>query len=68
MEVGVDIVVLLDMMDGCIGVICEMLESDGYIYMWIMVYLVKFVLVFYGLFCDVVGLVFNLGKGNKMIY
>lgn len=67
-EVGVQVVVFLDMMDGCIGVICEVLEFVGYINVWIMVYLVKYVSVYYGLFCDVVGLVLNFGKGNKVIY
>lgn len=67
-EVGVDVVVFLDMMDGCIGVICEVLEVEGYIYICIMVYFVKYVLSYYGLFCDVVGLVGNLKGVDKKIY
>lgn len=33
-----------------------------------MVYFVKYVLNYYGLFCDVVGFVGNFKGGNKFIY
>lgn len=33
-----------------------------------MFYVVKYVFVFYGLFCDVVGLVVNFGGVDKKIY
>lgn len=67
-EVGVDIVVFFDMMDGCIGSIWKVFEEVGYINMCIMVYFVKYVFVYYGLFCDVVGFVVNIKGGNKKIY
>lgn len=57
-KVGVDFVVFSDMMDGCILIICEVLEDEGFYDIGIMSYSVKYVLVFYGLFWDVLDSVF----------
>ena len=43
------------MMDGRIGAIREMLESDGHIHTRIMAYAAKFASAFYGPFRDAVG-------------
>ncbi|WAS54519.1 porphobilinogen synthase [Burkholderia ambifaria] len=67
-EAGVDIVAPSDMMDGRIGAVREMLESDGHIHTRIMAYSAKFASAFYGPFRDAVGSASNLGKGNKMTY
>lgn len=66
-EVGVDILGFLDMMDGCIVVLCVMLEMNGYQDVVILFYVVKYVSGFYGLFCDVVGVLGWL-VGDKKIY
>ena len=67
-EAGVDIVAPSDMMDGRIGAIREMLESEGHIHTRIMAYAAKFASAFYGPFRDAVGSAANLGKSNKMTY
>ena len=67
-EAGVDIFAPSDMMDGRIGAIREMLESDGHIHTRIMAYSAKYASAFYGPFRDAVGSASNLGKGNKMTY
>ncbi|WP_186012275.1 porphobilinogen synthase [Burkholderia gladioli] len=67
-EAGVDIVAPSDMMDGRIGTIREMLESEGHIHTRIMAYSAKYASAFYGPFRDAVGSASNLGKGNKMTY
>jgi porphobilinogen synthase len=67
-EAGVDIVAPSDMMDGRIGALREMLESEGHIYTRIMAYAAKYASAFYGPFRDAVGSAANLGKGNKMTY
>ncbi len=67
-EADVDIVAPSDMMDGRIGAIREMLESDGHIHTRIMAYSAKFASAFYGPFRDAVGSAANLGKSNKMTY
>ncbi len=67
-QAGVDIVAPSDMMDGRIGSIREMLESEGHIHTRIMAYSAKFASAFYGPFRDAVGSAANLGKGNKMTY
>ncbi|MEX3605665.1 MAG: porphobilinogen synthase [Burkholderia sp.] len=68
-EAGVDIVAPSDMMDGRIGTIREMLESEGRIHTRIMAYSAKYASAFYGPFRDAVGSASNLGKGsNKMTY
>ncbi len=65
---GVDIVAPSDMMDGRIGAVREMLESEGYIHTRIMAYAAKYASAFYGPFRDAVGSAANLGRGNKMTY
>ncbi|WP_186262948.1 porphobilinogen synthase [Burkholderia gladioli] len=67
-EAGVDIVAPSDMMDGRIGTIREMLESEGHIHTRIMAYSAKYASAFYGPFRDAVGSASNLGKSNKMTY
>ncbi len=67
-EAGVDIVAPSDMMDGRIGAIREMLESEGHIHTRIMAYSAKYASAFYGPFRDAVGSASNLGKGNKTTY
>ncbi len=67
-QAGVDIVAPSDMMDGRIGAIREMLESEDYIHTKIMAYSAKFASAFYGPFRDAVGSATNLGKSNKMTY
>ncbi|GLU34389.1 porphobilinogen synthase [Trinickia caryophylli] len=67
-EAGVDIVAPSDMMDGRIGALREMLESDGHIHTRIMAYAAKYASAFYGPFRDAVGSATNLGKSNKMTY
>ncbi len=67
-EAGVDIVAPSDMMDGRIGALREMLESDGHIHTRIMAYAAKYASAFYGPFRDAVGSASNLGKSNKMTY
>lgn len=67
-EAGVDIVAPSDMMDGRIGALREMLESEGHIHTRIMAYAAKYASAFYGPFRDAVGSATNLGKSNKMTY
>ncbi|WP_118184153.1 porphobilinogen synthase [Paraburkholderia phosphatilytica] len=67
-EAGVDIVAPSDMMDGRIGAIREMLESENHIHTRIMAYAAKYASAFYGPFRDAVGSASNLGKSNKMTY
>jgi porphobilinogen synthase len=67
-EAGVDIVAPSDMMDGRIGAIREMLESEDHVHTRIMAYAAKFASAFYGPFRDAVGSATNLGKSNKMTY
>ena len=67
-EAGVDIVAPSDMMDGRIGAIREMLESENHIHVKIMAYSAKYASAFYGPFRDAVGSASNLGKSNKMTY
>ena len=67
-EAGVDIVAPSDMMDGRIGALREMLESEDYIHTRIMAYAAKYASAFYGPFRDAVGSATNLGKSNKMTY
>jgi porphobilinogen synthase len=67
-EAGVDIVAPSDMMDGRIGALREMLESEDHIHTRIMAYAAKYASAFYGPFRDAVGSTANLGKSNKMTY
>jgi porphobilinogen synthase len=65
---GVDIVAPSDMMDGRIGAIRHILETNGHINTRIMAYSAKYASAFYGPFRDAVGSAANLGKGNKKAY
>ncbi|KAG0289085.1 hypothetical protein BGZ96_007248 [Linnemannia gamsii] len=65
---GVDIIAPSDMMDGRIGAIRAMLESEGYRNTKIMAYAAKYASAFYGPFRDAVGSASQLGKSNKMTY
>jgi porphobilinogen synthase len=67
-EAGVDIVAPSDMMDGRIGAVREMLESENHVHTKIMAYSAKYASAFYGPFRDAVGSASNLGKSNKMTY
>ncbi|MBA1446979.1 MAG: porphobilinogen synthase [Chromatiales bacterium] len=65
---GADVVAPSDMMDGRIGAIREILESNGYIHTRILAYSAKYASSFYGPFRDAVGSAANLGSGNKYSY
>lgn len=65
---GADIIAPSDMMDGRIGAIRAMLESEGYRNTKIMAYAAKYASAFYGPFRDAVGSASQLGKSNKMTY
>lgn len=67
-EAGVDIVAPSDMMDGRIGALRQMFESEGRIHTRIMAYAAKYASAFYGPFRDAVGSAATLGKSNKMTY
>ena len=67
-EAGVDIVAPSDMMDGRIGAIRDMLESERHIHTRIMAYAAKYASAFYGPFREAVGSASTLGKSNKMSY
>lgn len=64
--VGVDIIVLSVMMDGQVVVICVVFDGVGFVYILVMSYVVKYVSVYYGFFCEVVGSV--LSKGDCVSY
>lgn len=61
MEVGVDIIVLSNMMDGFVVEICCGFDEVGYYNILIMSYGVKYVFSFFGFFRDVVDLVLLFG-------
>ena len=65
---GVDIVAPSDMMDGRIGAIRHILETNGHVHTRIMAYSAKYASAFYGPFRDAVGSAANLGKSNKKVY
>ncbi len=67
-QAGVDIVAPSDMMDGRIGVIRSILESNNHINTQILAYSAKYASSFYGPFRDAVGSARNLGTGNKYSY
>ncbi len=67
-EAGVDIVAPSDMMDGRIGAIRQVLESNQHINTQILAYSAKYASSFYGPFRDAVGSAGNLGSGNKYSY
>ncbi len=67
-EAGADIVAPSDMMDGRIGAIRQVLESNEHINTLILAYSAKYASSFYGPFRDAVGSAGNLGSGNKYSY
>jgi len=67
-EAGVDILAPSDMMDGRVGAIRRMLESERLIHTQIMAYSAKYASGFYGPFRDAVGSAANLGRSDKKTY
>ncbi len=67
-QAGADIVAPSDMMDGRIGEIRDVLESEGFVNTRILAYSAKYASNYYGPFRDAVGSAANLGKGNKYTY
>ena len=67
-EAGSDVIAPSDMMDGRIGAIRDMLETNGFVDTKIMAYSAKYASAYYGPFRDAVGSSAMLGKGNKMTY
>ena len=67
-EAGCDIIAPSDMMDGRVGAIRAMLESQGHTEMMIMSYAAKFASGFYGPFRDAVGAGRKLGSAGKKTY
>lgn len=65
---GADIVAPSDMMDGRIGAIRQLLESEGFINTRILAYSAKYASSFYGPFRDAVGSAATLGSANKYSY
>lgn len=65
---GADIVAPSDMMDGRIGAIRQVLESNGQRNTRILAYSAKYASSFYGPFRDAVGSSAALGKANKYNY
>ncbi len=65
---GADVVAPSDMMDGRIGDIRDVLESEGHVHTRILAYSAKYASSYYGPFRDAVGSAANLGKGNKNTY
>jgi porphobilinogen synthase len=67
-QAGADIVAPSDMMDGRIGAIRNVLETNGFVNTAILAYSAKYASHYYGPFRDAVGSAGNLGKGNKNSY
>lgn len=67
-QTGADIVAPSDMMDGRIGAIRNVLETNGFVNTAILAYSAKYASHYYGPFRDAVGSAGNLGKGNKKSY
>ncbi len=67
-QAGADVVAPSDMMDGRIGAIREILDSQEFIHTRILAYSAKYASSFYGPFRDAVGSSANLGAGNKYTY
>ncbi len=67
-QAGADIVAPSDMMDGRVGEIRDVLESEGFVNTRILAYSAKYASSYYGPFRDAVGSAANLGKGNKYTY
>lgn len=67
-EAGCDIIAPSDMMDGRIGRIRGVLDSEGFEQVAILSYAAKYASAFYGPFRDAVGSSANLGKAGKRTY
>jgi porphobilinogen synthase len=67
-EAGADVVAPSDMMDGRIGAIRQVLETEGFPNKQILAYAAKYASSFYGPFRDAVGSAANLAGGNKYSY
>ena len=67
-QAGADVVAPSDMMDGRIGAIRDLLESEGYLNTLILSYSAKYASSYYGPFRDAVGSAGNLKGGNKYTY
>lgn len=67
-QAGADIVAPSDMMDGRIGAIRSVLETNGFVNTAILAYSAKYASSYYGPFRDAVGSAGNLGKGDKKSY
>ncbi len=67
-QAGIDFVAPSDMMDGRIGRIREVLETEGLIQTRILAYSAKYASSFYGPFRDAVGSSASLGQGDKHTY
>ncbi len=67
-DAGADVVAPSDMMDGRIGAVREVLESEGHRNTRILAYSAKYASSYYGPFRDAVGSAANLGGGNKYTY
>ncbi len=65
---GSDVIAPSDMMDGRVGAIRGMLESEGLVNTRIMAYSAKYASGYYGPFRDAVGSASLLGKGDKATY
>lgn len=66
-EVGVDLIGFSDMMDGWVGVIWEVFDDEGFEYVGIISYMVKYFFVYYGFFCEVFDFVLCV-VGSKLIF
>lgn len=67
-QAGCDIIAPSDMMDGRVGAIRNMLESNGFHDVMIMSYAAKYASAFYGPFRDAVGAGRKLGGDGKKTY
>jgi porphobilinogen synthase len=65
---GADVLAPSDMMDGRVGVIRDILESNGFVDTVILSYAAKYASSFYGPFREAVGSSANLGKASKKTY
>ena len=65
---GCDIIAPSDMMDGRVGAIRSMLETDGYADIIILSYAAKYASAFYGPFRDAVGAARKLSSDGKKTY
>lgn len=65
---GADVVAPSDMMDGRIGHLRQVFESEGQIHTRILAYSAKYASSFYGPFREAVGSAASLGKADKFTY